>query len=403
MSDVLAKIQLRCAVNRIKLPPDCIPPLTDAQQREFQENTCPTLAAECYSVYDGLSQLDRTGKLMGTSLLSALGDDFQSQFQVIKDKMERLNVEATDKKKAAMRTSKRPGAKHRERAAQQLEEANSQLQELEKSRIVFNECMSLLRSSKALWISQYWKRLLLEKIAQSPNGSFDPHEVDWSLPKDIPVPCANQVTAHRATPVPVEVKGSGSKDMAAQQPQEMQKRRVPSEDNGDVQDLASEIQSHTGEDQQPQVVPVVLHGESQASSGSEPVQNSEGTLLQLSLPVAQEGNGDTEEENLCVCCMEQPRCFMMSQCLHSICCRSCRRRLVHQGLTAQNLGKKVPTKRELTNRHLERTKILCPLCRHEGLLIRFEGKLHNSESLPTAQCTQGEGAEHGMDTGVKGS
>ena len=71
-----------------------------------------------------------------------------------------------------------------------------------------------------------------------------------------------------------------------------------------------------------------------------------------------------EEDNTCTVCLERPRVISIKcDARHNpVMCCFCRRVLV-----AAKLGER---KQDLNNRQLERTPIMCPICRVEGRAVK---------------------------------
>merc|ERR1711924_485775 len=76
-----------------------------------------------------------------------------------------------------------------------------------------------------------------------------------------------------------------------------------------------------------------------------------------------------EADGLCVCCLLNEAIFVMSNCGHCVFCRGCRRKMVHKVHSDVGDSMKSMNRHDLQNRELTRTKVACPLCRCEGLIV----------------------------------
>ena len=87
------------------------------------------------------------------------------------------------------------------------------------------------------------------------------------------------------------------------------------------------------------------------------------TVAPQMLGATTESTPAVEARSVCVCCLDQDAVLVGKQCGHVAWCRSCRRKAVWQ-----HLGKNV-SRRDLSSKQLERTKIACPICRKMTTLV----------------------------------
>ena len=99
-------------------------------------------------------------------------------------------------------------------------------------------------------------------------------------------------------------------------------------------------------------------------------------------PPNNENEGDASGANTCFVCMSKGASFVLSACGHHGVCNACRRLLVHMRLVGGKLVADTKKARQhLKSKELERTKVLCPLCRIEGRVVAFErykGKVYKA-------------------------
>ena len=92
---------------------------------------------------------------------------------------------------------------------------------------------------------------------------------------------------------------------------------------------------------------------------------------------------DMSGANACFVCMSNGASFVMSACGHYGVCNACRRSLVHRRLVGENIVADTKKARQyLKNKELERTQVLCPLCRTEGRVIaidRYNGDIYKCD------------------------
>lgn len=81
----------------------------------------------------------------------------------------------------------------------------------------------------------------------------------------------------------------------------------------------------------------------------------------------------SEEKDLCPCCWDARTAFMVKGCRHPVACRVCRSRLIYRQLKldaeASVTLRPVPRMRLLTEKHLQETKVKCPLCRQLDFIV----------------------------------
>ena len=82
---------------------------------------------------------------------------------------------------------------------------------------------------------------------------------------------------------------------------------------------------------------------------------------------------EEHKKNICVVCIDNEATLMGHQCGHLAWCRTCRRKAVHAKLT--NTG----TKKRMSNKQLDRTRISCPICRAETCVVQFSKKAMDTD------------------------
>merc|ERR1712039_276626 len=87
-----------------------------------------------------------------------------------------------------------------------------------------------------------------------------------------------------------------------------------------------------------------------------------------------EGNsGEDQPAGICVSCIGKPALHVLQECGHLVYCSTCRRKAVAKQL--KDFGgqqDKMMKPGQLRSRHLERTRVRCPICREEGILVAKE-------------------------------
>lgn len=81
---------------------------------------------------------------------------------------------------------------------------------------------------------------------------------------------------------------------------------------------------------------------------------------------------EEDQESMCIICLEKPATQVVQVCGHLVYCRACQRKAV--GAVLDGVGsEKILTRKklqQLSNIHLDRTKIPCPVCRAESRCVR---------------------------------
>ena len=89
--------------------------------------------------------------------------------------------------------------------------------------------------------------------------------------------------------------------------------------------------------------------------------------------------------NTCFICMSKDAAFVMDTCGHYGTCNACRRLLVHERLVSRSaVADTKKARRQMKNKELQRTKVLCPLCRTEGRVIapdRHNGTIYKGNDF----------------------
>lgn len=78
------------------------------------------------------------------------------------------------------------------------------------------------------------------------------------------------------------------------------------------------------------------------------------------------------ETEMCLCCWDLPAKYKMKSCGHVVACDVCRKRLIYREMKCNAGGAgtgAVPRMRSLTARHLEQTRVTCPLCRRTDVMV----------------------------------
>merc|ERR1712232_1431673 len=74
-------------------------------------------------------------------------------------------------------------------------------------------------------------------------------------------------------------------------------------------------------------------------------------------------------KGFCVACLAKEALFVMDECGHLVYCRACRRHAVARALADRGEG---GNRRELCSKKLQRTAVLCPICRSSSTFIELD-------------------------------
>lgn len=116
----------------------------------------------------------------------------------------------------------------------------------------------------------------------------------------------------------------------------------------------------------------------QPAAGLQPLSTEHACLQQI--PAL--GFSNDEEDDLsgvCVSCLERPAKLVAKTCGHLVYCRPCQRQAIARQLETQaRVSEAKKRAHTLNNKEMDRTRLPCPICRSEGVLVvreNFTGKI----------------------------
>eukprot|EP00930_Biecheleria_cincta_P037195 TRINITY_DN25511_c1_g1_i1.p1 TRINITY_DN25511_c1_g1~~TRINITY_DN25511_c1_g1_i1.p1 ORF type:complete len:492 (-),score=78.96 TRINITY_DN25511_c1_g1_i1:9-1454(-) len=116
----------------------------------------------------------------------------------------------------------------------------------------------------------------------------------------------------------------------------------------------------------------------QQTSGLQSV-SSEHTCFQQFPALGFSNDEEDDLSGVCVSCLERPAKLVAKTCGHLVYCRPCQRQAIARQLEAQARASEAKRRAHtLNNKEMDRTRLPCPICRSEGVLIireSYTGKI----------------------------